>query len=146
MHMNSEFHHLAKKVMESAIAICLGILLMLTSFAGIADARKSLLSGDYENDTVLVAESLQEVIASSEDSSPNEAKDSETVTLIYEYISRYRPRGDVNTLVSFTTMQTALNSMAGHYKTFPNRPLPEKLKERLSQELTKAEKSLSSGN
>ena len=144
--MNSEFHRLAKKVMGSAIAICLGILLVLTSFAGIVNARKSLLSGDYENDTVLVAQSLQEVIASQEDSAPNEVKDSEAVTLIYEYISRYRPRGDVNNLVSFTTMQTALNSMAGHYKTFPNRPLPEKLKERLSQELAKAEKSLASGN
>ena len=36
-------------------------------------------------------------------------------------------------------MQTALNSLAGHYKTFPNRPVPEKLKERLNDELSKAE-------
>ena len=37
-------------------------------------------------------------------------------------------------------MQTALNAMAGHYKTFSDRPLPEKLKERLNKELTRAEK------
>ena len=37
-------------------------------------------------------------------------------------------------------MQTALNAMAGHYKTFANRPLPDALKERLNKELSEAEK------
>ena len=30
-------------------------------------------------------------------------------------------------------MQTALNAMAGHYKNFASRPLPDKLKERLTK-------------
>ena len=37
-------------------------------------------------------------------------------------------------------MQTALNALSGHYKTFANRPVPENLKERLNKELSKAEK------
>jgi photosystem II Psb27 protein len=36
-------------------------------------------------------------------------------------------------------MQTALNSLAGHYANYPNRPLPEALQDRLSKELRKAE-------
>jgi len=30
-------------------------------------------------------------------------------------------------------MRTALNSLAGHYSSYPNRPVPEKLKQRLEQ-------------
>jgi len=59
--------------------------------------------------------------------------------------ARYRPRGDVNGLASFTTMQTAINSLAGHYTNYPNRPLPDALKERLTKELNKAEISVARG-
>ena len=45
----------------------------------------------------------------------------------------------VNKTQSFTTMQTALNAMAGHYKNFASRPLPDKLKE-LTKEFSLAEK------
>ena len=65
---------------------------------------------------------------------------SEALTLITDYISRYRNRGMVNKTQSFTTMQTALNAMAGHYKNFASRPLPDKLKERLTKEFSLAEK------
>ena len=50
-------------------------------------------------------------------------------------MARYRPRPSVNGLASFTTMQTALNSLAGHYATYTNRPLPEALRSRLQKEL-----------
>lgn len=119
---------------------------MLSSFSGQVDARKSLLSGDYEADTVSVSQSLQEIITSSDTTQDDQSIEENAVPLIYEYISRYRPRGDVNGRNSYTTMQTALNSLAGHYKTFPNRPLPEKLVDRVQQELSKAERSLASGD
>jgi photosystem II Psb27 protein len=54
-------------------------------------------------------------------------------------MARYRPQRQVNGLASFTTMQTALNSLAGHYANYPNRPVPDALKERLNKELKKAE-------
>ena len=61
-------------------------------------------------------------------------------------MSRYRPRPQVNGLSSFTTMQTALNSLAGHYKTYANRPLPDALRSRVTKELGKAEKAVVRGS
>ena len=43
-------------------------------------------------------------------------------------------------------MQTALNSLAGHYASYANRPLPEALHDRLAKELTKAERSVVRGS
>ena len=97
------------------------------------------MTGDYLKDTISVAKSLKQTVTSPESSEVNLEKDKETVFLITDYISRYRNRYQVNGSQSFTTMQTALNSLAGHYKTFPNRPVPEKLKDRLNEELSKAE-------
>ena len=98
------------------------------------------MSGDFAKDTVSVAQSLKGTIAlSDDDQNLSESKD-EALGLITAYISRYRNRPQYNSTSSFTTMQTALNAMAGHYKTFSNRPLPEKLKIRLDKELTRAEK------
>jgi photosystem II Psb27 protein len=42
-------------------------------------------------------------------------------------------------------MQTAVNSLAGHYTNYPNRPLPDALKERLTKELKKAEVNATRG-
>ncbi|MBD0363369.1 MAG: photosystem II protein Psb27, partial [Coleofasciculus sp. C3-bin4] len=47
---------------------------------------------------------------------------------------------------SFTTMRTALNSLAGHYSSYPNRPLPQKLKTRLEQEFKQVENALNRGS
>ena len=60
-------------------------------------------------------------------------------------MARYRPRRDVNGLGSFTTMQTALNSLAGHYTNYANRPLPDALRSRLEKELKRAETSVVRG-
>jgi photosystem II Psb27 protein len=42
-------------------------------------------------------------------------------------------------------MQTAINSLAGHYTNYPNRPLPDALKERIAKELKKAETNATRG-
>ncbi|NES80867.1 MAG: photosystem II protein Psb27, partial [Moorea sp. SIO2B7] len=51
----------------------------------------------------------------------------------------------VSTLNSFTTMRTAVNSLAGYYSSYPNRPLPKKVKDRLEQEFSQVERSLKRG-
>ena len=102
--------------------------------------QSSELSGNYSEDTVTVAENLQETIAQPFDSEGTKEQNAETLLLINDYMSRYRPNTKVNDTLSFTTMQTALGSLAAHYKNASNRPIPEKLKDRLNQELTKAEK------
>ena len=53
---------------------------------------------------------------------------------INEFIARYRRDPKTKGLASFMTMGTALNALAGHYNSYPNRPVPEKLQKRLGQE------------
>ncbi|AAP99552.1 MULTISPECIES: photosystem II protein Psb27 [Prochlorococcus] len=135
-----DFHHLIKKTIKASLPLFLGLLLIFHPFGQSLAAAKPFMSGDFAKDTVSVAQSLKETIALSDDDGQlSESKD-EALALITAYISRYRNRPQVNGTSSFTTMQTALNAMAGHYKTFSNRPLPENLKERLNKELTRAEK------
>jgi|TARA_B100000959_G_scaffold187564_1_gene196136 photosystem II Psb27 protein len=143
--MNSALHHMSKQLMRAALALCLGLCLMLTTFAG-ADAAEIRLSGTYVEDTVNVAHSLQETIAIPMEDEGHAAAAEEAHALIYDYIAKYRPRPKVNNLPSFTTMQTALNSLAGHYNNFANRPLPEELQTRINKELAKAEQSALRGS
>ena len=134
------FHRQLKILMRPFLAICLGLLLLLLPFGQTVHAGKALMSGDFVKDTVSVAQTLKETVALPDDSDKRPESESEALELITAYISRYRNRPQFNGTTSFTTMQTALNAMAGHYKTFANRPLPEKLKDRLNKELSRAEK------
>jgi photosystem II Psb27 protein len=125
---------------RAALAICLGFCLIFFQFASEVNAAKTLMTGDFAKDTIAVSSTLKETITlPKEDKGLSEAE-KEAVFLISDYISRYRNRSQVNTSTTFTTMQTALNALSGHYKTFANRPVPENLKERLNKELSKAEK------
>ncbi len=138
--MASNFKQSIRKILSYSFSIFLGILLILLPFGQSLSAAKPSMSGDFVKDTVSVAQSLKGTIALPDDAETlSESKD-EALGLITAYISRYRNRPQFNSTSSFTTMQTALNAMAGHYKTFSNRPLPENLKERLNKELTRAEK------
>jgi photosystem II Psb27 protein len=109
--------------------------LLLTACSGAAGP----ISGNYVEDTVAVADSLLTTLGLSADDPGRSASETEARGLINSYMARYRPRHDVNGLASFTTMQTALNSLAGHYANYPNRPVPDSLKDRLTKELKKAE-------
>lgn len=120
------------------LALCLSLALTACSSAG-------GLTGSYVDDTVHVAQTLLTTIAIPQDDPGHQAAETEARALINDYIARYRPRHDVNGLASFTTMQTALNSLAGHYSTYANRPLPEALRSRLEKELRKAETSATRG-
>ncbi len=138
--MTWDFNQFFKKFITTSLSIFLGILLIFHPFGEDLLAAKPTMSGDFARDTVSVAQALKATIALADDDERISDSKDEALGLITAYISRYRNRPQVNGTSSFTTMQTALNSMAGHYKTFANRPLPEKLKERLNKELTRAEK------
>ncbi len=138
--MISAFHRLSTKMVRTALAICLGLYLIFFQFTLEANAAKTFMTGDFVKDTISVSSTLKETITlPKEDKGLSEAE-KEAVFLISDYISRYRNRSQINTSTTFTTMQTALNALSGHYKTFASRPVPEKLKERLNKELSKAEK------
>ena len=137
--MKSTFNQISRKLLKASIAFCLGISLILIPFVSSAEAARTSMTGDYTKDTISVIHDLKEAISSIPDEENRESTQKETVALITDYISRYRNRSQVNGSISFTTMQTALNALAGHYKTFPKRPVPESLKDRLDSELSKAE-------
>ena len=137
--MTSAFHGLMKRLLEAAFVFFWGVLILMTPIQGSVAASEPLMSGNYIEDTVSVAQSLQEIIAIPNESEGKTQAETESVQLITAYISRYRNRSQVNQSLSYTTMQTALNAMAGHYKTFSNRPLPDQLKERLNTQLAKAQ-------
>ncbi|CAK6693125.1 Photosystem II lipoprotein Psb27 [Cyanobium usitatum str. Tous] len=122
-----------------ALVLCLSLALTACSSANTG------LSGNYVEDTVAVADSLLSTIALGADDPARAEAEIEARSLSNGYVARYRPRSSVNGLGSFTTMQTAINSMAGHYTNYPNRPLPEALKERIAKELKKAETNATRG-
>ncbi len=122
-----------------ALVLCLSLALTACSSANTG------LSGNYIEDTVAVADSLLSTIALGADDPARAEAEIEARSLSNGYVARYRPRSSVNGLGSFTTMQTAINSMAGHYTNYPNRPLPEAIKERIAKELKKAETNATRG-
>ena len=128
------------KYLTKAISLTLSLIIVFTLFSSPSIAAKTSMTGDYARDTISVVKTLQKAIDTQKDSPNKDEIRSEALTLITDYISRYRNRGMVNKTQSFTTMQTALNAMAGHYKNFSSRPLPDKLKERLTKEFSLAEK------
>ena len=128
------------KNLTKVISYALSLIIICTFFTPPSYAVKTAMTGDYTKDTVSVVKSLQSAVDTPKDSPNKDEVRDQALTLITDYISRYRNRGMVNKTQSFTTMQTALNAMAGHYKNFASRPLPDKLKERLTKEFSLAEK------
>ena len=128
------------EIFHRVFIFALSFVTSITLLGYPAFAAKSNMTGDYTKDTVSVVKTLKGVIDTPKDATNKEEVREEALSVITDYISRYRNRGMVNTTQSFTTMQTALNAMAGHYKNFATRPLPDNLKERLNKELSIAEK------
>ena len=132
--------HPFNKFLIKAFSICTALIISCVLTISPSYAAQSTMSGDYAKDTISVVKNLKVAIETPKDASNKDEVREQSLSLITDYISRYRNRGLVNKTQSFTTMQTALNAMAGHYKNFASRPLPEKLKERLNKELSLAEK------
>ncbi len=103
------------------------------------------LSGNYVDDTVSVAQSLLTTIHLDADDPGRSEAEKDARALINDYTARYRPRQEINALGSFTTMVTAVNSLAGHYLGYANRPLPEALRNRIEKELQQAQSSVVRG-
>ncbi len=131
-----------KRILSRLMAIVLVILIGVTgaSSAAMADS----LSGDYPVDTLALVELLRQTVDVAPDATDRIALQNESKKKINEFASRYR-RGSVMKLNSYTTMRTAINSLAGHYTNYPNRPVPEKMKKRLLAEFRQVETALKRG-
>jgi photosystem II Psb27 protein len=136
------------QINEQLIKPLLSFLLIGCLALGLTACGESAsgLTGSYVDDTMAVAEALITTISTPAEGPERANQQRDARALINNYIALYRPNSSVNGLASFTTMQTALNSLAGHYASYANRPLPEALVKRLDKELHKAETSVTRGS
>jgi photosystem II Psb27 protein len=127
-----------RRLLSSLFALALVIVVGLTGCSG----TPAGLSGNYRQDTLAVIESLRTALDLPDDSPDKTTAQAEAREKINQFSAKYRRDGSLLKLNSFTTMRTALNSLAGHYSSYPNRPVPKKLKDRLELEFKQVESAL----
>ena len=132
---------LMKRYLSRLVALVLVVAISLTG----CSSSSTGLVGNYSQDTLTALESLRAAIEIPDDAPNKSEAQSKARQSINEYISRYRRDSSVANLSSFSTMRTALNSLAGYYSSYPNRPLPQKLKDRLDQEFRQVERAIRRG-
>jgi len=132
-----------KRYWSRLLAVGLVIVISLMGFS--ASSAADSLSGDYRSDTLTVINTLRTALQLPEDSASKAQTQAEARQKINDFAARYRRDEALTGLNSFTTMRTALNSLAGHYSSYPNRPVPAKLKQRLEQEFKQVELALKRG-
>lgn len=125
------------------------LALVFVAFIGLTGCSSAGVSGqitgDYSQDTLTVIEGLRSAVSLPDDAPDKAAAQAEARALINDFASRYRRDNSVSGLSSYRTVSTALNAIAGHYSSYPNRPFPEKLKKRLEQEFKQVEAALRRG-
>ena len=92
------------KNLTKAISFSLSLIIVFTLFSSPSVAAKTSMTGDYTKDTISVVKTLQTAVDTPKDSPDKDEVRIEALTLITDYISRYRNRGMVNKTQSFTTM------------------------------------------
>lgn len=132
-----------KRRWSRLLALVLAVVIGLTGFASSSAADS--LSGDYRQDTLAVINTLRTALELPDDAANKAEAQAEARQKINDFAARYRRDNSLTALNSFTTMRTALNSLAGHYSSYPNRPVPAKLKQRLDQEFKQVELALKRG-
>ena len=132
-----------KSLLSRLFALMLVAVIGLTGCSAVGPANG--LSGNYNDDTVALIDSLRDSISLPADAPDKVELQNEAKKRINDFASRYRRDSSVSNLSSFATMRTALNALAGHYSSYPNRPVPQKLQDRLEQEFKQVEAALRRG-
>ncbi len=150
---------------RSAIAIGLVILIVIGGFGFTPEANAALftkksdtlstkelqtlvtagLTGNYSADTTGTIATLREAINLPENAENRAAIKTSARYKINAYVSRYRADREKSGLYSYTTMLTALNTLAGYYNGSMKRAVPTKTRDRLLQEFDRAEAALTQG-
>ncbi len=131
-----------KRFLSRILALVLVVAIGLT---GCSSDSTAGLTGNYREDTLGIIGSLRSALTLPADSPDKVTVRAEARKSINDFASRYQRDPAILKLNSFTTMRTALNSLAGHYSSYPNRPVPDKLKTRLEQEFQQVEVALKRG-
>jgi len=132
---------LMKPYLSRLIALVLVVVIGLMGCSSNANG----ITGNYSEDTLTMMQNLRAVIELPQDAPDKPQVEAQIRQQINDYASRYRRNPSVANLSSFSTMRTAVNALAGYYSSYPNRPLPQKLKDRLEQELKQVERALRRG-
>ncbi|MEM6713519.1 MAG: photosystem II protein Psb27 [Cyanobacteria bacterium P01_D01_bin.6] len=132
-----------KQLITRFFALLLVAVIGLTGCSNAGVSGK--MTGDYKQDTLTVIDDLRVAINVSQDDPDKGAAEVDARNIINDYFSYYRRDSAIDGLSSFTTLRTALNGLAGHYSSYPNRPIPAKLKNRLEQEFKQVEAALKRG-
>jgi photosystem II Psb27 protein len=103
------------------------------------------LTGNYTTDTTDTLKTLREAINLAEDDENRAAVKTSARYKINAYVSRYRADREKSGLYSYTTMLTALNTLAGYYNGSNKRAVPAKVRDRLLQEFDRAEAAIAQG-
>jgi len=126
-----------RRVLSRLVAL---VLVCVIGLMGLA--TPAIAGGNYRQDTLDLIETLKSAVALPKEAPERMDAQAAARQKINEFSARYRRDGGLAKLSSFTTMRTALNSLAGHYSSYPNRPVPQKLKDRLDQEFKQVESAL----
>jgi photosystem II Psb27 protein len=127
-----------RKLLSRLMALCLVLVIGLMG----CTATPGGLGQGYKEDTLAVIQSLRTAIALPVDSPDKSVVQKDARQKINDFAALYRRDIALTKLTSYTTMRTALNSLAAHYSASPNRPVPDKLKDRLEQEFKQVEAAL----
>ena len=133
-----------RNLLSRVFALMLVAVIGLTGCSAVTDSASGV-TGNYNDDTIALIDSLRESITLPADAPNKVEAQAEAKRRINDFASRYRRDGDIANLSSFATMRTALNALAGHYSSYPNRPVPQKLQDRLEQEFKQVEGALRRG-
>jgi photosystem II Psb27 protein len=131
-----------QRLWSQAITLVLVIVIGLSACA--AETPGGLV-GNYQKDSLTVISSLRIALDGGEDTPEKAAAQVTARQNINDFASRYRTDPALTKRSSYTTMRTALNSLAAHYAAYPNRPVPDKLKENLAQKFKQVETALERG-
>jgi photosystem II Psb27 protein len=131
-----------QRLWSQAIALVLVIVIGLSACS--AETPGGLV-GNYQKDSLTVITSLRTALESGEDTPEKATAQSIARQNINDFASRYRTDPSLTKRSSYTTMRTALNSLAAHYAAYPNRPVPDKLKENLALKFKQVEAALERG-
>lgn len=123
-----------RRILSRLVALALVVAVSFGGLTACGGDSTTGLTGKYVDDTLFMVETMTAAIElPANDPTRNEVQEKARQQM-NEYMSRYRRDSKVSGLRSFTTMQTALNALAGFYSSYGNRPISKKLKARLDKE------------
>ena len=134
-----------RRILSRLVALALVVVVSFGGLTACGGETATGLTGKYVDDTLLVVENLTAAIELPADAPDRSEVQAQARQQMNEYMSRYRRDSKVSGLRSFTTMQTALNALAGFYSSYGNRPISKKLKARLDKEFSSVTISVKRG-